>query len=165
MDTAVETYANKLYLGHTCHRYWVHPRVMVGGSILDAADWKHLQKDFRLTAVLNVETEHSDHGKEISNLLQTQVPDDGTPFPLDALQLASRFSTYVLGQHPGAKIYVHCQMGGSRSPAFAYLVMRSALNMTPDQSLGVVRKHKPDYGHHQYHQNYLGSIEKFLSND
>lgn len=167
----VETYSNTLYLGHVCHRYWIPGGffLMVGGSLLGSEDWSHLQRDFGITDVVNVETEHSDVGKlSDEHLCQIQVPDDGTPFPPERVLAACMF---VLGKvvrdtpSEHSKFYVHCQMGGSRSPAFAYAIMRGCFDMSAAAALSAVRTAKGDqaYGEHAFHQSYLASIEAALA--
>ncbi len=157
-----EDYVNHLYLGTPCQRYWVHPRVMVGGSINDAADAQRLAKEFGITSVLNVETEHSDSNKGIPLLCETQVPDRGQPFPQVMVASALAFAKSTL-KEPTTKILVHCQMGHSRSPAFAYLVLRGVFDMPADVALTALQVHRPNYGQHWYHQNYLASIEEFFA--
>lgn len=168
----VETYVNTLYdnPGNTTHRYWITDGlpIMVGGSLLGPEDWLHLRRDFGLTDVVNVETEHDDFGKLPSeNLCQVRVPDDGTPFPAEAvlgvcLFAASKLYRSVPGGGP--KFYVHCQMGGSRSPAFAYAIMRSAFGMSAADALAALRTVRgDDYGTKLYHISYLSSIESALA--
>ncbi len=166
----VETYSNALYEGHRCHRYWLPGGffIMVGGSLLGPEDWEHLQADYGITHVLNVETEHDDAGKlPADRLCQVRVPDDGTPFRPEAvlaacLFVAEKVANAPMGQDP--KFYVHCQMGGSRSPAFAYALMRGVFELSPEEALGAVRAtHKSDYGNHDFHKSYLSSVESALA--
>ncbi len=167
----VESYANSLYLGHVCNRYWISGGffLMVGGSLLGPEDWEHLQGDYGITDVVNVETEHSDAGKlPGEHLCELQVPDDGTPFPPDKVLAACMFVLGKLvkdGPASSSKFYVHCQMGGSRSPAFAYAVMRGCFDMSSSEALAAVRTAKGDeaYGDHPYHKSYLGSVESALA--
>lgn len=172
-----ETYKNSLYSYQpdiVVDRFWVHPRVMVGGSIIDASDWMHLVVVFQLTGVVNVETEHSDVGKEISDLCEAQVPDNGTPFDVEVLSKVLVFARRHM-ESPAAKLYVHCQMGGSRSPAFAYLILRGVLGIDRHQALEDIRNSKdwtnkgslvggrgPVYGDHPAHKSYLKAIDDFL---
>jgi hypothetical protein len=173
-----EIYTNRLYYPdptHKVQRWWVNDDIMVGGSINDAADYKHLQDDFNIKSVLNVETEHSDVGKNITFLSECQVPDDGTPFSIDIVRHAVSFAKMTFGFGP---MYVHCQMGGSRSPAFAYAILRWVFKMNPADALKEVQNGKDwfmkiqngqliggsglIYGNHPYHKNYFDSIEKAL---
>lgn len=163
----VETYSNVLYLGHQCHRYWVGKfPIMVGGSLLGAADWEHLKTDFGVTDVINVETEHDDAGKlPDANLLQVRVNDDCSPFPADVVLSACLFGMNKI--QSGGKIYVHCQMGGSRSPAFAYALLRAVYSMNRDQALAVIRScpGREGYGApgHTHHTPYLASVDAALA--
>lgn len=158
----LETYANSLYLGHECHRWSVHPSVIIGGSIADQADYQHLMNDLGVRSVLNVETEHSDADKGINLLSECQVPDDGTPFPTGLVRHAVSFAKLYIGHGP---VYVHCQQGGSRSPAFAYAILRWVYGYSPFQALQAIREGKPKaatYGDHRFHQSYLDSVEAAL---
>lgn len=155
-------------------RWWVNPNLMVGGSIVDAADYQHLAKDFGVHSVLNVETEHSDIGKEIDRLCECQVPDNHQAFPLDIVRVAVSFAKMMQGK----PLYVHCQMGGSRSPAFAYAILRWVYGLNPTDALNAVRAGKEwqrkdasgnllggsgmMYGEHPAHQAYLQSVEAAL---
>lgn len=170
-----EIYTNRLYTyepTHPVQRWWVTPNLMIGGSICDNADWLHLSKDFGIRSVLNVETEHSDEGKGIPNLSECRVPDDGSPFPFGLVRHAVSFARLMIGLGP---IYVHCQMGGSRSPAFGYAILRWVHGMSADAALTAIRTGKDwslkakdgklvggageIYGGHHYHQTYLSSVE------
>lgn len=162
-----ESYHNLLYPHpevNLIQRYWVTPSLMVGGSIVDEDDWKHLQRDFGLQSVLNVETEHSDEDKGIPRLSECRVPDDGTPFPQGIVRQAVSFAKLAAGFGP---LYVHCQMGGSRSPAFAYAVLRWVHFMSPQAAFDAVRASRDwapglPYGDHHFHQAYIASIDAAL---
>jgi hypothetical protein len=165
----VEVYSNTLYEGHECKRYWVPGfPILIGGSILSTEDWNHLQSDFGITDVINVETEHDDTGKlPEENLLQVRVPDNGNPFPVDKITTACTYwitkSNSIDKGHSRA-LYVHCQMGGSRSPAFAYAILRSSYKLNSADALDVIRScpGKEAYGNHVYHTTYLSSIDAAL---
>jgi len=166
----VETYANTLYEGHRCHRYWVPGGffIMVGGSLLGPEDWEHLRSEYGITHVINVETEHDDAGKvPPERLCQARVPDDGTPFPAAKVLAACLFAAEKVANAPAGedpRFYVHCQMGGSRSPAFAYALMRAVFEMSAEGALAAIRgTHKSDYGHHDFHKSYIASVEAALA--
>jgi hypothetical protein len=69
-------------------------------------------------------------------------------------------------------------MGGSRSPAFAYAILRWVHGLSPEDALDTVVRGKdwslhnvdgqlvggsgPPYGGHQYHKTYLASVEAAL---
>lgn len=155
-----ETYVNACYCGHPCPRWWAHPNILIGGSINDAEDFAHIVKDFGVTHVISVESEHTDEGKVPAPLrTYLPVPDDGSPPPAAhwrALVTIAKLELLL----PGGVLYVHCQMGGSRSPAAAYAIMRGAFGMSQEASLAQLRTGKPTYGDHAYHQSYLESFEK-----
>lgn len=145
-----------------CKRYWVLPNLMVGGSIIDQSDWHHLQNAFGVSAVINAETEHMDFGKGIANLLEVRVHDDGTKFPPEYIIMAIEFAK----QHKDKTLYVHCQMGASRSPAYTYAILRGVYGMTPEQALQKLHETIPGphkYGWHPNHQSYMSRIEEVLA--
>jgi hypothetical protein len=165
--TIIDTYYNTLYPqgAHLpCYRWTCAPDVSVGGSILGPEDWKHLRDDLGMGAVVNVETEHDDEGKGIEHLLQCRVPDDGSPFPLDYVRQVVSFAKVHLSA--GRKVHVHCQGGGSRSPAFAYAMLRWCHKLSPVGALEAIRGGKGDvlkaYGMHPYHISYISSVEGAL---
>ena len=159
-----ESYINSLYPFpevNLIQRYWVTPDVLVGGSIVDRADWEHLQRDFNVQSVLN---EHSDEDKGIVRLSECRVPDDGTPFPQGLVRQAVSFAKLAAGFGP---IYVHCQMGGSRGPAFAYAVLRWVHGLTPQQAFDAVRASRDwapglPYGDHHYQVAYIAAVDQAL---
>ena len=170
-----EIYENAAYSydpKHPTQRWWVIPNLMVGGSIVDAADYRHLVKDFGIASVLNVETEHSDDGKDIDRLCECQVPDNAQGFPVETIRTAVSFAKMMQGK----PLYCHCQMGGSRSPAFAYAILRWVYDMNPTDALNAVRAGKDwqkrdihgnltggsgmVYGDHPAHKAYIASIEE-----
>ena len=176
----IETIKHRLYnathgTDWSFYRWSVSPRIVIGGSIIDGADWAHLRDDLGVGAVLNVETEHSDLDKEIEKLCEVQVPDDGSFIPYDMVKKALFFSNDFLKSEPTKKLYIHCQMGGSRSPGFAYGVLRFVDGLSEGEALDVIRKGQartdPNggtgaafYGEHRYHQTYMSSMENFIAN-
>lgn len=162
-----ETYVNKLYdnPGNTTNRYWIHDQIMIGGSIIDAADFVHLCDDFAITDIINVETEHSDVGKVPSrHLCQAQVPDNGDPFPPEIVHQVIEFAKLRLQEDPKCIFHIHCQMGSSRSPAFGYALLRFVFEHNPFSAIHLISKGKGrDYGNHGYHRRYLDSIEAAMT--
>ena len=155
-----ELYRNSLYAPDPTHvvaRYWVVPQILVGGSILDSEDWVHLRDVFGITGVICVESEHSDSGKGIEKLCELPTLDDGQPKPKELFVDAIVFAREVLGA--GGRLYVHCQMGGSRSPAFAYAILRAVLGMSQGAARTWIAMAKPGYGEHPVHQTYLASAD------
>jgi CheY-like chemotaxis protein len=168
-SAVVERYINKICINQpTASRYWVRKGLMVGGSICDANDWEHLKTAYGIEAVINVETEHSDIGRgfHVENLLESTTQDDGTPFSAENILNVISFA-----ESNKEKItYLHCQMGGSRSPAFAYAILRHVDKLSPEDALSKINevlpgaKHGKPFGSHQYHISYLNSIENVLKN-
>lgn len=165
-----EVYLNKRYQhasypnGVPCMRYFVDD-ILVGGSIVDAADAQHLIEKFSITHVLNVETEHSDEGIWPKYLVEARVPDTGLPFPKHAVRAAVAFGR--LTKQMDGKLYVHCQMGASRSPSFAYAILRDR-GFSPEAALAKVAAARgPDvggelWGNRPHHKTYMASIEEAL---
>lgn len=162
-----ESYINKLYPDQSValiQRYWVTPKILVGGSINDREDWEHLERDFGIRSVLNVETEHSDADKGIYRLSECPFPDTGAPIPRGLVRQAVSFAKLAAGFGP---IYIHCQMGGSRAPAIAYAVLRWVYEMEPKEAFDTLRASRDwapglPYGDHHYHKAYLVSVDEAL---
>lgn len=162
----VETYGNTLYdpsdLG-SAQRFWCGPAtshsIMVGGSILSQADCAHLQQDFGIEAILSVESERPDWGRADPRLPQIHIPmpDDGQPKPIEWWAAGIAFGI------PVRKLYVHCQMGHSRSPAMAYALLRVVHKQTTSQALANIRLGHPSFGNHPAHQAYIRSAETAIS--
>jgi len=149
--------------GHVFQRWRVHPSIILGGFIFSPEDWQHLHNDFGIQSVINVCIEQSDEGKGISHLAQCPVPDNGEQFPLGLVRHAVAFAQIHHGRGP---IYVHCALGNSRSPAFAYAILRWVFDMTIGEAIGLIRAGKPgaaQYGSHPVQQSYLRSVESTLT--
>lgn len=156
-----ESYVNKVCINApTAERWWATPNILVGGSIVDEDDWQHLKKTYGIDAVINVETEHDDYSFSIDKLLQIRVNDDGGVFPNTYIHQLVAFVNYV---GLDKTYYVHCQMGGSRSPAFVYGILRGCYNYTPVAALSKINETKL-WGNHMYHHNYINSVEEGLAN-
>lgn len=162
-SSIAEIYANTLCRNFMSHRWWAHPQILVGGSIIDADDYEHLKKEYNIQSVINVESEHMDWGKNIANLLECRVNDDGSPFPNEYVINAVKFAKKSLER---GNIYVHCQMGSSRSPAFAYAILRHCFSMSSEDALKQISDNRPDdknYGHHPFQKNYIATVEDALT--
>lgn len=156
----VEEYVNKN--GHVSQRCLVHPEIMIGGFVLDRHDWLHLHDDLGVRSVLNVCTDQSDEGKGIQCFAECRVPDDGQPFSVGTVRHAVSFAQLARGL---GRIYVHCALGNSLSPAFAYAILRWVFRQSSSDALKAIREGKPkaaNYGHHAYHKSYLDSVEASL---
>jgi glycosyltransferase involved in cell wall biosynthesis len=157
-----ETYVNHLNYGLSTSRYWVTDRILVGGSIWGAEDWEHLKRDFGVTDVLSVESEHDDGGKGIESIRQLPFRDDGASLTVDIVHEALDFARGVVLQ-PGRVLYVHCWAAGSRSPSMAYAICRGIFGMDADQVLALIRAEcNPTFGTHATHQAYIKVIEQTL---
>jgi glycosyltransferase involved in cell wall biosynthesis len=158
------------------YRWWVPGfPLLVGGSVVSAADWEHVARDFGCEFCINVQDERSDVGTVPDAVLcEAQVSDaHAPPIPHPAL---AKVLDFALSKPKSTKLYVHCQMGGSRSPAFAYLILRGKFGLSPAGALDalnagfIVREldHLGDgakpFGHAEGHQRYLRSIEEYLAN-
>ncbi len=167
-----ETYQNTLYHYQpdiVVSRWWLPTfPILIGGSLIDAADYEHLKEKFGITHVINVETEHDDTGKVPAEFLcQAQVDDLGAPFPAEKVLSVIAFAMRAL--EAGGRIYLHCQMGGSRSPGFAYAILRGVFGFSPEVALKIVndgkmkRRHQGEddqgFGWHPYHVTYIQSVE------
>jgi len=155
----VNTYARPHRL---CLRWWAHPSVMIGGNVLHEADWKHLRDVYGIRSVLNVD-HISDAGKGIPLLSECPVPDDGSPIPKGLVRHAVSFARMYLGM---GKMYVHCHLGVSRSPAFAYAVLRWVFNMGKEEALRAVQtgggELGENYGTDPRQRAYIDSVESAL---
>lgn len=162
-----EAYVNRCYENNEAVRWWAHDLILVGGSICDGADCDHLVRDFNVGAVLSVESEHDDVGKISPSTFASRFPfpDDGTPPSFDVWSSIATFARHLGGllDFHTNKLYVHCQQGGSRSPAVAYFIMREQLGMGAEAALASIRRFKTDYGSHPYHVAYLRSAEEAIA--
>ncbi len=170
-----EWYANTLTTGSPrVPRYWATPQILIGGSILDAADALHLREAFDIHGILNCQNEDSDREKISKfpsiSLLEIGQPDDGTPRDPEKIVKAISFAREVL--HSGEGLYVHCVKGMVRSPSYAYAILRGVLAMTPENAFGIVQTANaeawgsPDgrgpWGTEPRAKAYIASIEEAL---
>lgn len=144
-----------------CVRFWAADWLLVGGSIIDDADWRHLAKDFGIREVFSFETEH-DHDERIMRtdrdtywtLHHIPFPDDGKSVPLDVLETVWG-AVNRLGQ-VGLNVYVHCQQGRFRSPAMAWMIIK--LLEGRDASLDIARA----IPHFDPSNVYMRSVREFI---
>lgn len=183
-ELIVEKYANSTYhYQPTVQTYrWLVPGypLICGGSIIDAADWEHIRKDFGAEFCINVQNERSDMGSVPSDRL-CEVPTDDAHAPPIPHENLAKVLEYVLSKPADCKLYVHCQMGGSRTPAFAYLILRGKYGLSQEQALATInvafiereRDHHGDAAlpycggsddaRRQGHWRYINSIEAYLA--
>lgn len=173
-----ERYINTLYRhpafpdGAPCLRYWIEERgILVGGSIIDTIDAQHLAADFRVSHVLSVESERDDIGRldPFVAAARFATEDNGMAFPSELiLSCIGFYHAYKVSEgthYRQGNIYVHCQAGGSRSPAITYALLRSD-GMSSKDALSAVKNARwragaePNWGEHPFHQNYIAAIER-----
>jgi len=167
-------YVNTLLPAHahngpwgSAQRYFVHDRVLVGGSILDGEDAESLRES-GVTHVLSAEFERDDTGKWPEDKRARHAwNDDGGSIPEETIRGCVRFIKAVLSE-PGTMLYAHCQMGGSRGPMLGYLALRSFFGFPPEEAMYAIRA--PWMGDNKQrnlawypHQRYIDSIELVLS--
>ncbi len=149
-------------------RWWVpgYP-VMVGANIQDDADLAHLRKDFGITHVLDVESGRpatADHGVGFHKKIE--MVDNGMPMAPALLHDACSYAREVLADK-NAKLYVHCHMGASRSPAYVYAILRSVYGLSHEDGLIAVNRGFPHgegyhWSYHPAQQAYVGAIDCWL---
>lgn len=147
-----------------CVRHWVHQRVLVGGNVNDQADWMNLVFRHDIISNINLDARSESH-LDIRHLCEAPVQDDGNPFPRAAVRHVLSFARMQVGI--GA-VYVHCHIGVSRSPAFAYGILRWALDMSPEQALAGINSSGAEYGsdylgYHPKHRTYIDAVESAIS--
>lgn len=173
-----EKYTNSTYVhdpNHQTYRWWVpgYP-LLCGGSVVSAEDWQHIARDFGCEWCINVQDERSDVGTVPSEVLcEAQVSDaHAPPFPEEMM---ARVLDFAISRPRGSKIYLHCQMGGSRTPGFAYLILRGKYGLSPEAALDAVNAgfivreidHRGNdaqpFGHAEGHQRYIKSVDDFIA--
>ena len=145
-------------------RYWITPKILVGGNITSAADWAHLEKDFGIKGVINVDGGNSDKDYGASDLLERNIEDNGGAFAADSVCEA----VAVAKKHRDEPIYVHCHMGCSRSPHFVYAILRGLFKLSTDDARATVWNALPSprhqWGFNNHTASYTASIEAALEN-
>lgn len=154
--------------GNVAWRYWVDHDLMVGGSILNEEDWKCLKR-MGCSAVLSVESQSSreDTWVDVPRLHRPFLDDGNLVAPEiieDCLDFAARFRHGKFDSPYGRGFtYLHCALGGSRSPSIAYAIMRSR-GRSVDEAVECLRKGRPDFMDSNRHivGAYVESIEGVL---
>lgn len=141
-------------------RYWITPSLLVGGNVLNAADWAHLEKDFGIKAVINADGQPDP--SEIANICNAYVLDEGAGFPVDIVRKIVSFGK----ANKDAPMYVHCHMGASRSPHFVYAILRGVHGLSKDDARATVERVLPNerykWGFNNHTASYTASIEAAL---
>lgn len=163
----LETYSNRFALGSCSVLRWSLPefRIAVGGNVQSREDWEHLERQFGLSHCLDVEAgRENDDRVPRGKYLKAASVDNGRPFAAVAMHRARQFARGVL--ESGGSLYIHCHMGMSRSPAFAYLVLRDFHSLSAAAALAALDAeypHGPGYLFDPKHRAYIDSIEAYLS--
>lgn len=163
-DPPAESYTNtRANPPCTNLRWWVPGQpLLVGGSIVSTEDWSHLERDFGITHVLNLD-EKSDAGfVPTERLLELAVKDQGMAIAAPLLQSACEFVRSAVAA--GGKVYIHSGNGGQRAPAFAYAALRSVFGLPHEDALVTLNKgwpHAPQYhyGYLDAHRCAIGSVD------
>ena len=129
--------------------------LLMGGSIVDAADAEHLRRTHGITHVLNLETEHTDDWPNLT-ICNNQTHDNGEQKPPEWFRTGIDFVKAASG-----RVYLHCQAGGSRTPMMLYVLLR-AFGNDPGSALALIQTVKPSFGSAPYHVNYIASAERSL---
>lgn len=147
-----------------CVRHWVHQRVLVGGNLNDREDWMNLMVHHEIVSNINLDA-RSDAHIGMRYLCESPVPDDGNPFPRAAVRHVLSFARVQAGI---GGLYVHCHIGVSRSPAFAYGILRWAFDMSPEEAMAGINSGGAEYGsdylgYHPKHRTYIDAVESAIS--
>lgn len=146
-----------------CVRHWVHPSILVGGNLNHSRDWEDLRAVYGIMSVVNLDARSEAH-LGIPALCECPVEDNGNPFSQAAVRHVLSFARVQVGIGP---LYVHCHIGVSRSPAFAYGIMRWALDMSREDALKGLNSSGGEYGdylaYHPKHRVYIDAVERAIS--
>jgi hypothetical protein len=157
----VEFYIDKV--GNGARRFWVHDRILCGGSIVSPYDYTHLKRDFGVTGVMNFCTDRRDDA-EIECGVELPFPDNGNSIPPKIIHDALDWAQAHLAR-AGTILYVHCALGGSRGPSMAYAIARGVLKMTSEEVFEAIQVGHPVFigWKDTWHpKQYISDIEKAL---
>lgn len=159
-----ETYINK-FAGQKdviVSRYWVTPNIIVGGNINDNADFQNLLNKYNIGAIINADAlQAHDEYKGIVNVFNMPVPDNGDFFPQDQLLKMLDFAQ----ENKDKVIYIHCHLGMSRSPHFAYAILRDSYKLSAEDAYKMVWESLPtqnQWGFSNHTSKYVECIENAL---
>lgn len=133
-------------------------RVVIGGSVTGAADWSSLVA-LGVTHCISI-TNPPDIGVPADRMLHDPTDDDGTPFKPEHIARIVAFARKALSE--GGKLYLHCWVGASRSPSFAYAVLRAVYGLGKEAAFAAIGTHYPwgsPYGSDPKHVAYMNSID------
>ena len=153
--THIGFYPNPHTDGQQAQRYWVHDRILVGGSIMGTDDAEELRK-LGITHVLSAEAEQDDAGKwPDDKRARHEWPDHGLTVDPGLIHKIIDYATGVLSDE-GTSLYVHCKMGGSRGPTLGYIVLRAVFKFSPSEAMMAIRATR---GMWTPHLKYIESVE------
>jgi hypothetical protein len=169
--TLAETYQNRFTNppNQVCQRYWVHPMILVGGNVNDGNELIRLRQKFGICGFINLDHNRPNDLTGIENdwesffedCLDQPVLDNGEGFnPEDVRRVIS----FAYG-FKGYPIHLNCHIGYSRSPAFAYAIMRWVYGMQCGEATRALNESGGPFGSSYLnaapkHRTYLFSIER-----
>lgn len=136
-------------------RFWADRRLLVGGAILGAKDWEHLRRDLGVERIIEVSTETRDIDFVPEDRLLHLPTPDGQFTPPELFIAAVDYAISRWSE----RIYVHCFMGESRSPSFAYAILRWR-GLKPHEALDRIERIRPGWGAHPLTALRLETIER-----
>ncbi|HEU4407541.1 MAG TPA: hypothetical protein VFS43_19905 [Polyangiaceae bacterium] len=140
----------------------VTDRIAIGGMIGTAANVASLRRE-RVTHVINLQQGFDDApilaGTGVA-LCWLGVPDALPSFPEGALRRAVEFARGA-ALDPGYRLYLHCMAGRSRSPLFAYAILRSAGWGGSDAAAAIARADAAAL----LRPEHADAVERFLRSD
>ena len=106
---------------------WVTNRLAIGGMVGTRQNAVALER-LGVSHVLNLQAEFDDAAVFTGSAIRlawVPVEDRLQPFPADAVLAAIAFGCDALAQQH-ARLFVHCLAGRTRSPLFAYAILRAS---------------------------------------
>lgn len=134
--------------------------LLVGGPVTSEADWRHLEA-LGVGHVVCV-TDPADVGVPIRAYTHAAVEDNGNPFSFEKLATVTDAAHRAFCA--GKWVYLHCWMGASRSPSFAYAVLRKVFSLSRADAHAVITSSCPwPWPRSQTQSNYIDSIESWMA--
>lgn len=134
---------------------WITSRLAAGGVPSSTSDIVTLL-DYGITHIIDCYDQSDDaqfFGKYKDNIhyLWNPTADDGAQDQAKqdwiiksvVFGLPVLLDSNIYSSGKQTKIYCHCQAGVNRGPSTAYALMRAAWGMTSEDSLLLIRKHRP----------------------
>ncbi len=143
--------------GGDAWRFWIHPRVMIGGDIVDPYDRDNrVSALYGVTHVLSVDGDRDNEWEwAASHRARFGWPDDGRPFPVQTMIGALTWARAALSDARSV-IYLHCHMGGSRSVSTGMGLLR-LLGMTDALATEIVRASRPQWPDHAAYRDVVNA--------